>query len=157
MRRWRNQRQWVKHHGTREKGRSTVALSQFIWGKPLIIKGRPNRIRISRVKKALTRRVKQFLKMPVPLLDGVKGRDSGESIIKDDIILWRQPLCTRVEYQRNQRRVFMGEADKDALTCTTVSFGNLLPILKSRIKHIDWTAKHMGTREVGMRCLCTKP
>jgi hypothetical protein len=52
----------------------------------------------------------------------------------------------RVEYQRNQRRVFMGEANKDALMRPTVPFENLLSILKSRIKYVDRTAKHMGTR-----------
>jgi hypothetical protein len=73
--------------------------------------------------------------MSVSLLNGVKGRYNGESIIKDDIMLWRQWLSTRVENQRNQRRVFMGEANKDALTGSTVPFGNLLSILKGRIKH----------------------
>jgi hypothetical protein len=67
-----------------------MTLSEFIRGQPFIIKGRPNRIRISLVKKALPRGVKQLFKMSVRLLNGVKGRDSEEGIIDNDMILWRQ-------------------------------------------------------------------
>jgi hypothetical protein len=123
----RNQRQWVKHHGTHGRGRSTVTLSQFTLGQPLIVKGRSKRIRNSRVKKALTRCVKLLLKTSVPLLDGLKRRDSGESIIKDDMILWRQLLSMRIEYQKNQRRVLMGEANNDVLMSQLSHLGLFFP------------------------------
>ena len=117
--------------------------------------GGMNRICISQLKKALPRGVKQILKTLVPLLNGVKGRDSRKSIIKDEMVWQRQPLSTRVEYQRNQQGMFMGEVNKDTLTCTTVPLLNLLSILKSGIKHIDWTTKHIGARKIGMGCYCT--
>jgi hypothetical protein len=111
---------------------------------PFIIRGGMNRILISQVKKALPRGVKQILKTCVLLLNGVKGRDSTESIIKDDMVLQRNLLSTRVEYQRNQQGMFMGAVNKDTLTCSTVPLLNLLSILKSSVKHVDRTSQTHG-------------
>jgi hypothetical protein len=50
--------------------------------------------------------VEEIFKAPVPLSNGVERRDSGETIVKDHMILGRNTMSTRVENQRHQGGVF---------------------------------------------------
>jgi hypothetical protein len=50
--------------------------------------------------------MEEFFEAPIPLFNGVEGRDGGETVIKNHMVLGRDPLSARVENQRHQGGVF---------------------------------------------------
>ena len=53
------------------------------------------------VNKAFPSSCKQLLKLMVMLISSSQGKDSTESIIKDDMKLWRNVMGARIEDERN--------------------------------------------------------
>ena len=70
--------------------------------EPVIIQRRRNRGSAGRIQKTLTRSVEEGIKAPVLLINGVERGDSGETIVKNNVILGRYTMSTRVENQKHQ-------------------------------------------------------
>jgi hypothetical protein len=76
-----------------------------------------------------------------------QGWHCGESVVEDDMKLWRNvPGCWIVN-ERNRRGVFGGETDEDALPCPAFPFWNLMSVLQLRIKYINGATENMCSWE----------
>ena len=69
------------------------------------------------------------------------GKDGGESVIKDQMILGRDLAGLKIENQSNIGTMLLAVTQENTTVTLTSPFGQLFTILKCWIQDIDQTAK----------------